>query len=197
MDVLEQLSLALGLAGLAGVNLYLTTALVGIAVHFDLLRLAERHEALAAVGHPLVIGVALALFLVEFFADKIPWVDSVWDAVHTLVRPAGAIVLGFTALGEVDPALQVVGALMAGGTALATHSTKAGTRLLVNASPEPFSNMALSVTEDLGVIGGFVFLALLPVIAFVVFVVLFLGTAFLLRRLYQRVQERREKVVTA
>jgi len=197
MDVLEQLSLALGLAGLAGVNLYLTTALVGIAVHFDLLRLAERHEALAAVGHPLVIGVALALFLVEFFADKIPWVDSVWDAVHTLVRPAGAIVLGFTALGEVDPALQVVGALMAGGTALATHSTKAGTRLLVNASPEPFSNMALSVTEDLGVIGGFVFLALLPVIAFVVFAVLFLGTAFLLRRMYQRVQERREKVVTA
>ena len=185
MSILEQLGLALGLASLAGINLYLTVFLAGTLVHFNLLHLADKYQELAALGHPWVIGVAGALYLIEFFADKVPWLDSLWDGVHTFIRPVGGTLLALQALGDTAPHVQAIAGLLAGGAALTTHSAKAGTRLLANQSPEPASNVALSVTEDVAVVGGS-FLALLhPVIALVVFAVLLVVLWVLLPKLYR------------
>lgn len=169
MEILQHLGLALGLASLAGVNLYLTVFITGLAIRFDFLQLATRHAELEVLGHPAVLTVAFVLFLLEFFADKIPWVDSLWDSVHTVVRPAGAVLIALPALGQLDPAVEVIGALLAGIAAATTHGAKASTRLIVNASPEPASNVAVSVIEDVAVAGMFPLVALRPEIAFFVF----------------------------
>lgn len=185
MSILEQLGLALGLASLAGINLYLTVFLAGTLVHFNLLHLADKYQDLSTLGHPWVIGVAGALYLIEFFADKVPWLDSLWDGVHTFIRPVGGTLLALQALGDTAPHMQVIAGLLAGGAALTTHSAKAGTRLLVNHSPEPASNVALSVTEDVAVVGGS-FLALLhPVVALAVFAILLVVLWILLPKLYR------------
>jgi len=172
MGILEQLGLALGLASLAGVNLYLTVLLTGGLVHFDVLQLAHKYETLAVLGHPVVMAVAGVLFLLEFFADKVPWVDTLWDSVHTIIRPVGGTLLALQALGDMAPHMQVVAGLLAGGAALTTHSAKASTRLLINHSPEPVSNVAMSVTEDVAVAGGTFLMLLQPLIALAVFSVL-------------------------
>lgn len=185
MEILEQLGLALGLASLAGVNLYLTVLLAGTLVHFNLLHLADKYADLAALGHPWVIGVAGGMFLVEFFADKVPWVDSLWDSVHTFIRPVGGTLLALQAVGEMPPHVQVVAGLLAGGAALTTHTAKAGTRLLVNHSPEPVSNVALSVGEDAAVVGGSFLVLLLPVVAFFATVVLLVVLWLILPRLWR------------
>jgi len=169
MDILQQLGVGLGLASLAGVNLYLTVLLTGLAVRFNILQLADQYQSLDALSHPAVLIVAGLLFVLEFFADKIPWIDSLWDSMHTVIRPVGGVFLGLQALGEVPPYMQVVAALVAGGAALTTHSAKAGTRLLINHSPEPASNIAMSVTEDVAVVGGTALTLLNPVIALGVF----------------------------
>ena len=169
MNVLEQLGVALGLASLAGVNLYLTVLLTGVLVRFDWLHLADKYQHLEVFGHPVVLTVAGVLFVMEFFADKIPWVDSLWDSVHTVIRPVGGTLLALQALGEMDTWMQVVAGLVAGGAALTTHSAKASTRLMINHSPEPFSNIAMSLTEDIAVVAGSIFVLLKPVIALGVF----------------------------
>ncbi len=172
MHILDQLGLALGLATLAGVNLYLTVFLTGILVRFDLLHLAGKYQTLEVLGHPVVLAVAGLLFFLEFFADKIPWVDSLWDSVHTVIRPVGGTLLALQVLGEMPPYMQVLAGLLAGGAALTTHSAKAGTRLLINHSPEPFSNIAMSLAEDAAVTGGAFLVLLKPAVAFGVFAVL-------------------------
>ena len=169
MDLLEQLGVALGLASLAGVNLYLTVLLTGVLVRFDWLHLADKYQHLEVFGHPVVLTVAGVLFVMEFFADKIPWVDSLWDSVHTVIRPVGGTLLALQALGSMDPWMQVAAGLLAGGAALTTHSAKASTRLLINHSPEPFSNIAMSLTENIAVVAGSIFVLLKPVIALGVF----------------------------
>lgn len=169
MQILEHLGLALGLATLAGVNLYLTVFLTGLAVRFNWVQLAEQHQVLDVLAHPVVLIVAGLMFLMEFLADKIPWIDSLWDSVHTFIRPVGGVLLGLQVLGDMPVYIQVVAALLAGGAALTTHTAKAGTRLAVNHSPEPVSNVTLSVAEDAAVTGG-VFLSLMhPVVALIVF----------------------------
>jgi hypothetical protein len=169
MEILEQMGLALGLASLAGVNLYLTVLVTGVLVRFDLLQLADRFESVEALGHPWVLAVAGSLFVIEFITDKVPWVDSLWDSVHTVIRPVGGVLLALQAMGDMPPYMEVVAGLLAGGAALTTHGAKAGTRLVVNHSPEPFSNVSMSLVEDIGVVGG-TFLALLqPVAAFCIF----------------------------
>jgi hypothetical protein len=185
MQILEQLGLALGLASLAGVNLYLTVLLSGVMVHFNLLHLGDKYADLAALGHPWVIAVAGALFLVEFFADKVPWVDSLWDSVHTFIRPVGGTLLALQAVGEMPPHVQVVAGLLAGGAALTTHTAKAGTRLLANHSPEPVSNVALSVGEDVAVVGGSLMVMLVPVVAFFFFVIVLTVLWLVLPRLWR------------
>ena len=155
MDVLQKLGPALGFATLAGLNLYLTVLITGLAIHFHWIDLSATYPDLQVLGHPTVLIVAGVLFVMQFFADKVPLVDSAWDALHTLVRPAGGAYLALQTLGpQHDQVLSVVTALLAGGVTLTTHGAKAGTRLLVNASPEPFSNVAVSLGEDVTVVGG-------------------------------------------
>ena len=154
MDVLQKLGPALGFATLAGLNLYLTVFATGLAIHYHWIDLSATYPDLQVLGHPAVLVVAGILYAVEFFADKVPWLDSAWDALHTLIRPAGGAFLALRTLGPHDQAFDVVTALLAGGVTLTTHGAKAGTRLLINGSPEPFSNIAASLTEDAAVAGG-------------------------------------------
>jgi hypothetical protein len=170
MTLLDQLGVAFGLATLAGVNLYLTVLVTGLAVRFQWIELSGSYEQLAVLGNPWIIGLAAALFLIEFFADKIPMVDSAWDSIHTLIRPAGGILLALTALGGMDPVVLVIAALLAGAASLSTHGAKAGARAVVNLSPEPVSNSIASVTEDGLVLGGLALTALFPTIALFVFI---------------------------
>jgi hypothetical protein len=159
---------ALGLAALAGINLYLTVFVTGLAVHFGWVGLPPHLQSLEILGNPWVIGVAGTLYVLEFFADKIPWVDSANDAIHTVIRPVGAVLLAVLALGDANPAVKVVAALLAGGMALTAHATKAGTRLVANTSPEPFSNVGLSLAGDVLVLGGLGLIAWNPVVALIV-----------------------------
>jgi hypothetical protein len=151
MGTLEALSLAVGTAWTSGINLYATIAALGIAGQMDMIQLPPD---LRVLMHPAVIAVACIMYVIEFFADKVPYVDSGWDVLHTFIRvPAGAV-LAARSLGDMNPALELV-ALLAGGTvALAAHGTKATVRLAINASPEPFSNWAASFAEDVTVFGS-------------------------------------------
>jgi hypothetical protein len=171
MDVLSTLGVALGLASLAGLNLYLTVFVTGLAIRMDWVVLPESLHNLTVLSDPIIIGVAGFLYLIEFFADKIPWVDTAWDAVHTFIRPVGAAALAVAALGDAHPVFSVVAALLAGGMALTSHVAKAGTRLVANASPEPFSNIGLSLAEDGVVLAGLGVLVWNSVVGLVVAVV--------------------------
>lgn len=143
----------MGLGLVAGWNLYATVLTVGLGIRFGLITLSAEMAGLEVLASPYVLIAAGILFLVEFLADKIPWVDSIWDAIHTVIRPLGAAVVGATAIGAVNPETALIAALCA-GVSLSGHSVKAGTRLLANHSPEPFSNVALSLIEDVLVVFG-------------------------------------------
>ena len=184
MEVFEHLGVALGLASLAGINLYLTTFVAGLAIRFNWIELASAHESLAVLGNEWVLAVAGTLMVVEFFADKVPWLDSGWDAVHTLLRPAGGVLLGMAALGDMDPKMLAIGGLLSGGASLTMHGAKAGTRLLVNMSPEPVSNSVASVAEDGLVLGGLVLTGLAPIVGFFVFVILLAIAVVIIRKTF-------------
>jgi hypothetical protein len=169
VDRLNLFSVALGLAALAGINLYLTVFVTGLAIHFHWITLAPPYHALEVLANPWIIGISGVLYLLEFLADKIPWVDSIWDVVHTIIRPIGGALLAIQVLGHPSPTMTVLIALLAGGTTLVSHTAKAATRLASNTSPEPFSNIALSVTEDVVVLGGLAFIYHNPVIALSIF----------------------------
>ena len=171
MHELSLLGVALGLASLAGINLYLTVFVTGLAIRMDWVTLSPALHDLAVLSDPIIIGVAGFLYVIEFFADKIPWIDTAWDSVHTFIRPVGAAALAVAALGDAHPVFQVVAALVAGGIGLTAHVAKSGTRLAVNSSPEPFSNIGLSLAEDGVVCAGLGLLAWNPVVALVIVVV--------------------------
>jgi hypothetical protein len=171
MGTIEALSLAMGTAWTSGINLYATVAALGIARQMELIQLPPNLEVLS---HPAVIAIACIMYLIEFFADKVPYLDSGWDALHTFIRvPAGAI-LAARALGDMNPALELAAMLAGGSIAFAAHGTKATTRLAINASPEPFTNWAASVTEDATVLGG-IWLIFNHPIVMVIFVLAFVG----------------------
>jgi hypothetical protein len=178
MDTLQTLGTALGLASLSGLNLYLTVFATGLAIQQHWINVSQTYPQLAILAHPAILIVSGILFLLEFFADKVPWVDSLWDAVHTFIRPVGGAFLAIRVLGTPDPVFDVVAALLAGGAAFATHSVKASVRLVANHSPEPFSNIALSLGEDAAVVGGLVLIKQDPVLALVVFSLLLLCIAY-------------------
>ncbi len=161
MDLIATLSVALGSAWVSGINLYATVATLGLLGRFAKLPLPGD---LSVLTNPWVIGVAVALYCVEFVADKIPVVDSAWDVVHTFVRvPAGAV-LAATAFGDFDPTVRVIALLAGGGLALGSHGTKAGVRALLNMSPEPVTNVVASVAEDVIAVGGILLAIFLPVL---------------------------------
>jgi len=163
-DWLPTAATAMGSAWLSGINLYATVMTLGILQRFHWVKLPGEMNML---GEWWVIGLAGALYLVEFVADKIPAVDSAWDAVHTFIRvPAGAI-LAATAFAEFDPGIKMAAMLIGGSLALGSHGTKAATRLAANASPEPFSNIALSLLEDVVTFGSTLLMAFYPVLILV------------------------------
>jgi Domain of unknown function (DUF4126) len=171
VEQLNLLAVALGLAALAGINLYLTVFVTGLAIHFHWITLAPQYQSLEILGDPWIITIAGILYFLEFFADKIPWVDSVWDAVHTVIRPIGGALLAIQVLGHPSPAYTVIVALLGGGTSLVAHTAKAATRLASNSSPEPFSNIGLSLGEDAAVLGGLALVHLNPILALVIFLI--------------------------
>src|SRR5688572_32739575 len=154
IEVLAGLGRTLGFSFAAGINLYATVAILGLASRYGWVSLPEQYRVF---DNHIIIGAALVLYVIEFFADKIPWVDSVWDAIHTVIRPVGGALIAVSTLGDVSPTTEGLVALLGGTLAAGTHFTKAGTRAVANTSPEPFSNWVLSVSEDIFVVGlGFV-----------------------------------------
>ena len=188
MDTIDQLSIALGFATLAGLNLYLTVLITGLAIRFNWVALAEQYDQLAVLGSPAVIIASGVFFCAEFFSDKIPWVDSAWDTVHTLIRPIGGALLAIKTLGATDPAFEVIIAMLAGSATLLTHGVKAGTRLAVNTSPEPVSNIAVSTAEDAAVIGGLTLMAISPIIAGGVALVFLVVSAWFAPKMFRRMR---------
>lgn len=163
MDFISTLAVSLGASWVSGINLYATVATLGLLSRFANLKLPGE---LDVVTNWWVIGVALFMFVVEFVADKVPVVDSIWDVIHTFIRiPAGAVIAA-TAFGEFDRSVQVIALLVGGGLALSSHGTKAATRALINTSPEPVSNVVVSLAEDALVIVAVVLALFLPVLVF-------------------------------
>ncbi|HXE58987.1 MAG TPA: DUF4126 domain-containing protein [Gemmatimonadales bacterium] len=181
MSSLQLLGFTLGTAFASGLKLYATVAALGLMHRLDVVQLPRQLEILA---HPVVLALAVGLYLVEFIADKIPLVDSAWDAIHTVIRPPAAALLSYSAFAQVPEAWQVGAALLAGGVALTAHGTKASTRAAVNTSPEPASNWTLSLAEDGIAVGLAWFAAEHPVLALVVVVGLLAISLFLLRTLF-------------
>lgn len=187
----------IGIAGsvslLSGWRLYLCIFATGIAMRSEAIPVPEHLAALAVLANPWVIGIAFIGVLAEFFADKVMWLDSLWDTIHTLFRPIGGAMLALAIVDPSDPAMQVIAFLLGGGASLATHAGKAGTRAVVNASPEPVSNVALSSIEDAATIGLLYLVYEYPVTAGVIALVLLAFTAWLLmtaRRIIRRVLSR-------
>ena len=183
MEILQLLGVAAGLASLAGLNLYLTVFLTGLAVRFDWINLAPEYQRLEVLADPLVLAVSGVLFSMEFFADKFPWVDSAWDAVHTAIRPVGAALLAIMVLGESNPVFNVVVGLLAAWLGFTTHALKSTVRLQANASPEPVSNIALSVAEDATVVLGLGLIFTYPIVALVLAILLLAAIWFFVPRM--------------
>ena len=182
MNFSQTLSLALGAGFSSGLNLYAAVATLGLLQRLGVIHLPESLHALA---HPWVLGIAIAMYLVEFFADKIPYVDTVWDAIHTFIRPPAAAILAYAAAGGASAEWRWGAALLAGGVALTAHGTKASARAAVNTSPEPFSNWALSFGEDLLAVWLTWMAAAHPVATTVIVVVLVAISVFLLYHLFR------------
>ena len=164
MDLIT-LGRTLGFSFAAGVNLYATVAILGLASRYGWVSLPPQFQAF---NNDFVIGAAVVMYLIEFFADKIPYVDSLWDVIHTAIRPVGGALIAVTTLGDASPTVEGLVALLGGTVAAGSHLTKTSTRAAANASPEPFSNWFLSIGEDLFVVGlGFLALKY-PVAALIV-----------------------------
>lgn len=179
MDIVNLLGSAMGLAFVSGINLYATILTVGIGINAGWIEPTGQYEQLAILGHPAVLLAAGALYAVEFFADKVPWVDTTWDSIHTFIRPFAGAFIGAAALGHLDPGVEVAALLLLGGVSLTTHATKATTRLVVNTSPEPVSNTLISLGEDVFVVGGAYAAMVHPAVMFVVVAVALAIMAYL------------------
>ena len=179
MGPVELISLAASTSLLAGWRLYLVTLVTGIAMHFGWIALPEQLHALAILANPWVIGAAAIGTIAEFFADKVQFVDSAWDTVHSVIRPLGGALLALAIVDSGNPTWQVLSFLLGGGAALIAHTGKAGARALVNASPEPYSNIAVSTGEDVVTTGLMAMAIASPVLAAIVSGFIVLGSAWL------------------
>ncbi|MBK9315649.1 MAG: DUF4126 domain-containing protein [Acidobacteria bacterium] len=179
-DWIATIGTAMGSAWLSGINLYATVVTLGILDRFKLVKLPG---GLDMLGEWWVIGLAGGMYVIEFIADKIPAIDSAWDAVHTFIRvPAGAI-LAASAFAEFDPAVRIVALIVGGGIALSSHGTKAATRLTANTSPEPVSNFALSIGEDILTFGSAVLMAFYPIVMLVIVIIFLIITFWLVPKI--------------
>jgi hypothetical protein len=189
MSALELVALASSVSLLAGWRLYFVTLATGLAMKFGWVAMPEQLRGLDVLASNWVVGIAAVGALAEFFADKIAWVDSAWDAVHSFVRPLGGALLSLAIIDSGDPAFQVGSFLLGGGAAFMAHAGKAGARAIVNASPEPFSNVAVSTGEDIATGGLFALAIANPIAAALVALILVLLSLWLIfaaRRLMRR-----------
>ena len=185
-QVVNTLSLSMGAAWASGINLYAAILVLGVLGATENIVLPAGLEVLM---NPLVIGAAGVMYLVEFFADKVPGVDTGWDTLHTFIRiPAGAL-LAAGAVGDVNPAVAVAAGIMGGGLAAASHATKAGTRVLINTSPEPVTNWTASVVEDVAVVAGLWTALHYPWVFIALLIVLILLMIWLLPKLWRGIKK--------
>src|SRR5678815_527956 len=168
MEWFSTLSLALGSAWTSGINLYATVTVLGLLQKFGAAKLPG---GLDVLDNWWIIGVAGGLYLIEFFADKIPYVDSIWDVVHTFIRVPAGVIVAYAATYQLDPGIYIPAALLGGGLAFSSHGTKAAVRIGANVSPEPVSNWILSTVEDIIAFVGTLLAVFAPVIIAVVLVV--------------------------
>ena len=182
MNPMETLSLVLGAGFSSGLNLYATVATLGLLQRFGVIHLPENLQVLS---HPLVLAIAGVLYVMEFLADKVPFIDSIWQAVHTFIRPPAAALLAFSATAAAPEAWRWGAALLAGGIALTSHGTKASARAAANMSPEPLSNWALSFGEDILAVWLTWFATAHPRIAIVVVCLLLVVSLYLLYHLFR------------
>lgn len=180
VGAVELLGLAASLSLLAGWRLYAVVLATGLAMRTGFLDMPQHLQALDALASWWVIGLAGVGFVAEFFVDKLAWVDSVWDAIHTFIRPVGGALVALAVVDASDPGWQLAALLAGGGAAFASHAAKTGTRAVVNASPEPFSNVAVSATEDVASFGGLWLALAHPVAAAVVAAVMLVVVVVLL-----------------
>ena len=189
MDSISLIGTAASLSLLSGWRVYLCVLATGIAMQFGWIALPEHLKALQVLSSPWVIGAASVGVVAEFLADKVAWIDSLWDAVHTAIRPVGGALLAMAVIDANDPTWQVVSLLLGGGAALMGHAAKAGSRAVVNASPEPFSNVVVSTGEDVTATGLVVAAIASPVLAVVIAVGVAIGSIALIvtvRRLLKK-----------
>ena len=185
MEWFSTLTLALGSAWTSGINLYATVTVLGLLQKFALTKLPG---GLDVLDNWWIIGVAGFLYLVEFFADKIPYVDSVWDVVHTFIRvPAGAIV-AYAATSEMDAGVYTIAALVGGGFAFSSHGTKAAVRAAANLSPEPVSNWILSIVEDIIAFAGTLLAVFAPIIIAIVLVIFFIFFVWFAPKIFRAIR---------
>jgi Domain of unknown function (DUF4126) len=194
MNLVETLSLALGAGFSSGLNLYATVATLGLLQRYGVIHLPSSLEILA---HPWVLGLAAALYLLEFFADKVPYVDTIWDAIHTFIRPPAAALLAYAAAATAPPQWRWGAALLAGGVALTSHGTKASARAAVNTSPEPFSNWVLSFGEDLLAVWLTWMATAHPIATTVIVASLLVLSAFLLFYLFRFLRRAMQRLLAA
>lgn len=190
MGIMEIIGIAGSVSLLSGWRLYLCVFATGIAMRANVLPLPEHLESLAVLGNPWVIGIAALGALAEFFADKVMWLDSAWDAIHTLVRPVGGALLALAIVDPSDPAMQVIAFLLGGGASFLAHGGKASARAAINTSPEPVSNIAASSVEDVATIGLLYLAYEYPVAAGLIALVLLVLVVLLLlwaRRVIKRI----------
>ena len=191
MSFIETLALAMGSSWVSGINLYAGVATLGLLGRFAHLNLPGD---LNIVTNWWVIGIAGALYVVEFFADKVPFLDSAWDALHTFIRvPAGAV-LAAAAFGDFDKAVQVVAFLIGGGVALSSHGTKAATRAALNTSPEPASNVSASLAEDVVAIGSITLAPFYPIIVIAIVVIAIAVSVILVPRILRYLRSVRSRL---
>lgn len=186
MEWFSTITLALGSAWTAGINLYATVTVLGLLQKFALSE--PLPGGLGVLDNWWIIGVAAFLYIVEFVADKVPYVDSVWDVVHTFIRvPAGAVV-ALAAVSEMDTTVMIVAALLGGGLALSSHGTKAALRAGANLSPEPVSNWTLSVVEDIIAFLGAVLAVIAPILIAIVLGVFALFVIWFFPKIFRAVR---------
>lgn len=182
MEILATLGRTLGFSLAAGVNLYATVAVLGLASRYGWVQLPEQFTVF---DNPWIIGAAGVLYVIEFVADKIPWVDSMWDSVHTIIRPVGGALIAVAALGDASPVITGLIALLGGATAAGSHMTKAGTRVAINTSPEPFTNWFISLLEDVFVIGLSLFTLKFPLLALFVSLAIVVMIVWIARKIWR------------
>ncbi len=182
MELLATLGRTLGFSLAAGVNLYATVAVLGLASRYGWVQLPEQFRVF---DNSWIIGAAGVLYAIEFVADKIPWIDSIWDSVHTIIRPVGGALIAVAALGDASPVVMGLIALLGGTAAAGSHMTKAGARVAINTSPEPFTNWFASLLEDVFVIGLSLLTLKFPLLALFVSAAILVMIVLMARKIWR------------